>query len=1068
MRSSFLNPIFGSGPAKTQAVTTQPEIINFLESTTPEAKAAWIAFKDLALRTIDNYIVLNRGGKLSGSGDEGLQRAINLKIEIEAIASNLSSEDTVKQLQAQRQLLLWLDASIRFSNSPNLRKMLLGSLGLTMDNFALLFLYGEPDYLSARTKAFELKLLRATTERSQTINWGQLQTQLIAMVTDYQSKELGGAEGKLRAMKLKRELESIVISEPATPEQQKKLTLLVGCILSSHCSSSDLKNHISSVIAQYISGVENISPNEFLADLKLEQRITPEALLEKELQLRTSKKSDAIALTLDQLKDRILKMQETTIQFIDIKIKNKQEGSIGGIRALRFLNILEKIETEANTDGADALDTQRKLFELVYLLTIHPPKSTQLKDRILAVLGVDEFTFHDILFSRNKESDFGDISRLSSDDAKCVLEEKKALSSNDHAVSFTTDISEKIKIAICKYQKRKSPGELGRARARNLLAAVTESSLPGKELVTLVNAIVFYSGSTELKKEILIQLKTNENNLRTLQQTHGISDYTLWKKARELNMLTVAPDWSAFQKQMQRAAKAYRRAHLGGFDGNYRAAVFLNSLNNINSLDHRAQYCLVLLACIIVKSSSTLFRNTLLDYISQNGIDEKGLENLKKHYGISSAELESQRLALEGDCYYQPPTVDAETLAKQLYSARSFCLRTSINQSEHILACRMKQQLETIMGNESLSAEQKLFLLHHLMKKVFHFSEKNSLTELTNEILVNTFWNDISIFPKSYVKSSNDENRTTKHNEKTIADEISKTITQEEVTQIEPTVKAELLRDLKIEDKFKEHLALAVTRYLNSNKGGPEGRLRARNLKNVLGAVMSSPLTENDKEMLALLVCTVVLHSTSDQLRKKILCCLGLSAFQISAMQHQYKIENETCIALEKRLLNAEVALITTTAEVNQIQNERLPCPFLKNNNWNDFLDKLRTCIPVKIYENIGTSASFGFQPLLAELKKLNTPLTHKDTYQLILIVCTLTLFSKNASLTQLKKLILSLHEENKNNTHDEKVRDIIKQLRKEANILPTEMEKLLDVFANPQSVEMTELSRPEQREQTI
>jgi len=86
----------------------------------------------------------------------------------------------------------------------------------------------------------------------------------------------------------------------------------------------------------------------------------------------------------------------------------------------------------------------------------------------------------------------------------------------------------------------------------------------------------------------------------------------------------------------------------------------------------------------------------------------------------------------------------------------------------------------------------------------------------------------------------------------------------------------------------------------------------------------------------------------------------------------------------------------------------------------------------------------------------------------LILIVCTLTLFSKNASLTQLKKLILSLHEENKNNTHDEKVRDIIKQLRKEANILPTEMEKLLDVFANPQSVEMTELSRPEQREPTI
>ena len=62
----------------------------------------------------------------------------------------------------------------------------------------------------------------------------------------------------------------------------------------------------------------------------------------------------------------------------------------------------------------------------------------------------------------------------------------------------------------------------------------------------------------------------------------------------------------------------------------------------------------------------------------------------------------------------------------------------------------------------------------------------------------------------------------------------------------------------------------------------------------------------------------------------------------------------------------------------------------------------------------------------------------------------------------------MSLHEENKNNTHDEKVRDIIKQLRKEANILPTEMEKLLDVFANPQSVEMTELSRPEQREPTI
>jgi len=618
----------------------------------------------------------------------------------------------------------------------------------------------------------------------------------------------------------------------------------------------------------------------------------------------------------------------------------------------------------------------REFLKLVYLLSL--TTSAKLLDRVLGEIGLTKEVLSDLVHANNFENRLGDFKNFSDGKVSEVkilksdgdiafgddVEADKTYNQN-FAPSFLINfIESQSKLAIIKYLQKDNPDELGKARAVHLLMEIEKiknsaqsENEKAKQLIELTCAIVFKSRSKKLRDRILAETSTLPNNpigmpqLKKLQHDFKISEHTAWQKAQEINQKITIPNWDTFRDQIIKAANAYRNVGLAqDIKGRLRAEKCIATLVQcIPANTHERRYQIILMAYALSQSRSKQLKSAMLDFISQIKIDEideealkrgnlvlrkrslkeSDLEQLAIQYGITdkthtlskikSKSVDTQIEKLEGEEKDEKErdslqTVDIDVLKEQLKRAAKLCLATSNDDVERknarILQIVIDQQQQQATHRSAASGpavngdEVRTLLL--ALAANYACSDKPGL--LGDEILA-------CMLQREVVDLYNFKQDSFQNN--TMIAEAEKQFISEKSSPSSTSVVADW-------NKFRDDLLAALDSYEKDKtfrfRKGPEGELRAASMKRLISAMKvdeHGSLTEADKKRLALLACTVTLHSGSEQLRDKILLHTGMSEYQMGLLQKESDISDETCRKTAEKLESESEALSLVFPEVD-------------------------------------------------------------------------------------------------------------------------------------------------------
>lgn len=547
------------------------------------------------------------------------------------------------------------------------------------------------------------------------LEWEMLCSNLKTAVNEYRAAGLGGEIGKFRAARFRDALYAISpdVDQPANGYERSESRELLP--QSKTYSDTEKKELITLISAIFNSGSTKLSGlitqhtgyrNKDDAELKALQDKYPidvDAITKKTDELVTSLKDFS-----NVTKERMLCAIERYEALPKYKKNNSTEETTGQLRARNLQRIIEKFKNRLDEDD---------LLELTYLVILS--SSTDLQNEICAEIGFRVGYIHDLINNPGSGYPYCVFNQLSRKDAEFILEQKSLttremlrqntesglwFNNAEHNVAWFLDAIEQ---AVLKYKEVKRDA-LGSARADNLcqmakaIANRKDSNDEQKkiEMLMWICALVFKSGSTDLKKIMLNKMGLSENQLSALQNYHSIPNFLISKFSKQLNQLTPLPDLERFYAALINAVAAYQQSDLGGHEGKLRAqnanALLKHIVGNKDTSEVEKLYELVLVANTMLdigaNKKSTI---SMLDYLSVINIDEKALKNLKEYFGVTDWRIgytlgklldgindESMTISLPSQ-EIDPNRVDWDLLMKRLVralnrSAESQCTRNSI------------------------------------------------------------------------------------------------------------------------------------------------------------------------------------------------------------------------------------------------------------------------------------------------------------------------------------------------------------------------------------------------------
>ena len=545
--------------------------------------------------------------------------------------------------------------------------------------------------------------------------------------------------------------------------------------------------------------------------------------------------------------------------------------------------------------------------------------------------------------------------------------------------------------------------------------------------IQLACAIVFKSGSTELKSKILARV--NEAQLKNLQQLYGLEEFNgrfafeddlsnpaIARKAKQLNQIVKVADWQKLATLVLTAAEHYRQSGMGGDNGLIRAENLIlkfKSFGNRNFNHYHVQSDLITcIAAVVLKSSSKKLTATILDFLSQITISEKQIKQLIQQYCVTNEDIDfKNRRMSELDRIYLFIT-DLEKLASRFERVIALCLAIA-KPEDRVIALQFENAFRRICSNaegvlntfrrlhstdiemqsaEQQQAELKLRAFYLLINFVL---ASDSIGELKRQVNACLFLNEdcynpiVKCFRIPYAS-----NHTKYHSEVCWKFSKLQENNPEFVTEIRhlfftplPEQANELSDPVQNWVVFESNFILAAKRYCQTRMNiFEEGENRAFNLIKALEEIKNNPLDDKKKKQLALLACTIVSDcSNSTVLAEKILLCTGFSQRQMKQLGAFYFGESadDAFAATEERLLNSGAKLgknVTFFANTRDIKWDEIPAAVLsakEKYQTNELKNKLRA-------ENF----SLDFE------KAAKIPDEQERKKAWVLLICALTLHS--------------------------------------------------------------------------
>ncbi|MCX7121024.1 MAG: hypothetical protein NTZ67_04530 [Gammaproteobacteria bacterium] len=812
--------------------------------------------------------------------------------------------------------------------------------------------------------------------------------------TNYLDLGIGGDEGNLRVMGFRSYHHKITQELNKDPRGINNIRDFILLICTVVFRSAFISNQFGEMILQHL----NLHRNE-LGEIQSALEITDEACGKLEAILRMPLDKDGIVSAIGNKNNiRAAPFFKRLVNFLErypFQAERPCNEKKATINLLEKLNQLQRSETpnaltpisllsDPEYERSNIID-QAKVNQMIatYMLALFKVTSSSFQNTLLSNMGVT----HDALIVIEKA--YRDI--LSNENDSYVLQ-----NSIDLSAALTADIEKKYSMLLFKNYPHIIPkqftaslyavkyylsecadsiGKFGKhdragyIRASHLeffllamklkLESHTPESNPltmhhddSKEFYTLIFALVFKSGSTDLKTRIIWALGLNEYQLKNLQTELKVEDAAILHCAEKLNksfMPINNVEWIAFKKKLVLGVNNYRSTHSGGKAGKTRANHFNAALNNIkfeNSVtigQDEGRDLLKLIYLLILHTNLNFkkkFRDCLLNEILWTVNQVKTLPDFYPllcgdFRNLSKADADkiftdwkpkrdaSNFLLAKEEEQIQISKCDIEKLKEQLLLAITAFQKSDLgNNEEKVIAHNLKMKINALIEISSHEERATLVLyatysiatvgVENLQEAILDFIsvaplkiEKKELHTLRQQYgLPNSCYRELK------------EILIEKHTSSTRKPRECLDERELEDAGINPSSVRSCHQELNDEDQAQENverfsvgMSVAADRYLITERGGISGvgEMRAYYLKKSIGEVTHSSLSAIEKETLLIhIMLAVVLYAEpkSTVLRNKILTHVGISLSSVSALEVKYPHSKQTAIQIQKKLIS--------------------------------------------------------------------------------------------------------------------------------------------------------------------
>jgi hypothetical protein len=950
-------------------------------SSTPKTSASCLAY--CMISAVFDYL------DVYGADRDGKIRAFNILHQL-----SLISGADLQVPFAQNKVVLICKTLISFSDSTVLRQrfsmILEGSQRAcneeALNIFRIETLSFSHDKYQKMQSIFKLPFYDKDIQIP-VIDYESIIPKLKSAADEYDKASVAGDKGERRLAHFRiaiEEIEKITDRE----EKERELVLLVCAVASSDCK------HSSTKFAEIIIKKIGLGDKRDVYLLQLQDRISSYELNKKNAWLISSNFS----------------LEHMTIE----NVKKAVDGYLNDEEIIKTNEDKNRVyNLNAALDSIDPAnpDSKRDVVCLVYLAM--KVGSKPFKDAICDAVQVPETEIN--LIPKNHEEQFGDFSGLTEKDAQVVLNEKNVVlfaAKIESVLSWFTgrnldQLTMVILHATELYKKTKKPDELCSARMRNLLEELKkavpqlDSSLNvrfsfERRAAEIFCAMILHSGSSDFKKELVKRFPrkylgpgrgnedVNVSDFEELQSGMNITHYEAWKTAKQLNYIAVQPDWKKFRDALYRAARFYRLYGESDMKGKIRAQrclSFLEELDGGKLSPHETHYNYVLLAyTMICESDSTVLKENMADLLSvECKINVEDLKHLKEQFGISSKPTE--KLEMELHC-----SSELLTDFNKLKARLSFAVKCAAPHADYF-----NRVLGNIINHVVAPDETKSKALLMLVEVTLH--DLQASQELKDQILASLLQHSIEGFQIQYAEIFK-KNEIVFQKAKALYEECCKASSRSEEPEVTRCLRDEAVPVASVAQDIAGDLRKALSRY-EPGVAKIEGRQRRVNLETLLGNI-EKPKALNHK-ILALIVCTIVLYSTSKSLRRKVLLFLNMSEEEVIRLQKKMNFEDDVCIECEKKLAKTTLLATDTLSQVDDncysnFVDSIVGCGSPHKDGWGAFKQVLLDCSHSENQSLNGLSIAqkdlvFLFRQEVGDQKDLNSVRVRKNLIFLATVI---------------------------------------------------------------------------------